>query len=590
MNKNKSKKQDELARLVQDRYQIALDFTKEFQDSAKTFVEDYNAGELPRQYANDGVDRRYEIPIPLIFTNHESMMSSLFDRPPGVIFTGRKSEDEDGQQIVEAMFNYINDKVKLPFKMNQAAWWFILIGQASVHGHYLYDYEVVPVLDDNGEPMIDETGQEITRNKPIYDDPDLTVSDPYKEVYSPESQFTYEADEIPYTVSYTDMEVEQVYRVFGKKVDADTELDVDDKGTKSVKDDCKRARVYFYKGTIPEKYKGLVENWVSGKPFFIASTKTTVLSTETNDINDKNMRMIKWFGAPNSFFGFGIGKLLKPFQIEKTIRRGQQRRYADIAAFPKIAAKDDNKFDVKAMKDPRDQSVLLYEESMPQYLQAPNLGDAVNFMDRAADEDAQRASGLMDISAGAQQSQTVKTATGQQIFAEASDRRMRRAKQLFNEFYRATVIMLLKLAQENWTTEKIVNIKDEDGTTQELVLSAETVQDIDFDTDIDIDFEGVSVNKDVLRAQAIELFNMIVGLPFADQEAVFKDLMRDGFGKKNPDRYIKNDEEMMQEQQQGMSGGMSDGSQPMPDAPGQQPTGGQVPSDPTSVMANAQNV
>jgi hypothetical protein len=169
----------------------------------------------------------------------------------------------------------------------------------------------------------------------------------------------------------------------------------------------------------------------------------------------------------------------------------------------------------------------------------PDLSNVLLVGEQKADEDAQKASGMMDISQGSQQSATVKTATGQAIFAEASEKRIRYAKANFMRFYRDVVVKLLKLCQIYWSEEKVISITDDNGENIEVHLTSADLKDIDFDTDIKIDPDSLTVNKDVLRSQAIELYNMIKDDPLVERKEVFKDLIQDGFNKRNPDKYIK---------------------------------------------------
>lgn len=145
---------------------------------------------------------------------------------------------------------------------------------------------------------------------------------------------------------------------------------------------------------------------------------------------------------------------------------------------------------------------------------------------------------MLDLAGGSQSSITDK-ATGQAIFAEASERRMRQAKRKYIEWYEQVVIMLLKLAQENWSEEKIVNITDEEGKDEAVAVSSADLKDIDFDTDIHIDGESATYNRDVLRQQAIELYNITKDDPIVNRKAIFSDVVQDGFSKSNPERYIQ---------------------------------------------------
>lgn len=528
--------------LLKSRFQVAKKFTQDFHKEVKRCVEDYKADnvDLAELMSVDYVEiaeKRYQFIAPLIFTNHEAMLASMFDRPPDLLIKGRGQDDEEKKNKINAAYEYLVDKLNLEGFMNEAAWWFILTGFASAHLTYKQDVSEVPVIDEmTGEPVIDVmTNTSSMRKVYDYDDPEVKVGDPLKEFYSPESLFSVDAKQVPFYLRTELMDPEEVKQIWKKKVEPDSTLEVaKNEGEKFT--DLKRVMVYFYYGTIPAENKGEVQEWEYGKEYYVVFTEKEILFKDKYP--DKMCRLLKWYGPPNEFFGFGVAKILRAFQREKSIRRGQQIRYADVAAFPKLAMKQDKKIDIKAWQDPRENTVAMYEDEPPQYVTPPDLSNVLTLTEQSAEKDAQQASGMMDLSQGSQQS-TVKTATGQTIFAEASERRMRLAKKKFSSFYRSVVIGLLKLAQEHWEESKLVSITDDQGNTQQLEVSRQDLQDIDMDTDIDIDVESLSINKDVLRQQAIELYNITKDDPLIERREVFKDLIRTGFSKNDPERYIK---------------------------------------------------
>ncbi len=181
----------------------------------------------------------------------------------------------------------------------------------------------------------------------------------------------------------------------------------------------------------------------------------------------------------------------------------------------------------------------MYETEPPALLQPGNLAEVVTASEQAADRDAQQAFGLMDLSQGTQNTTTVDTATGQTIFAEAAERRVRMAKKTFMRFYKEIVIMLLKLAQQNWEETKMVSITDDDGQDTLESVSREDLADVDFDHDIEIDTESTSVNKDLVREQYIALYDKVKDDPLINRRPVFQDMVRYGFDVKSPERYMK---------------------------------------------------
>lgn len=541
----------ELLELLKYRFSVAENYTKPFQEEVKKCLEDYSIDTNDSEITDLtlSVNKRYEFKIPYIFATHESMMASMFDRIPDLIFKGRGKLDKYKQQKVEAAYEYLKDVSNLESFMNDSAWWFILTGFASAHAAFISETEEVPLLDENGEQMLDENNEPIMRTEYKFNDPVVSSGNPEKEYYSPESQFSYKADKVPYYFKTQLMEVEDIKNTYDVEVDADSSIDEKDDDSK--RDDSKRAKVYMYYGTIPSDNKDDIEGWEYGSIYYVVYVANKIVYKQK--ITEKPCRLLKWHGAPTKFFGFGIGKSLRAFQKELSIRRGQQIRYGDIAAFPKIAMEEQSTTDPKALLDPRENVVLLYKEKPPTYLTAPDLSNTLVITEEKAREDAQFVSGMLDLAKGGQSS-VVKTATGQSIFAEAAEKRMRQAKRKFGLYYREVVVLLLKLAQEHWDEEKVMAITDEDGQDVEVTFTKEDFADINFDTDIDIDIESISVNKDALRAQATELYDRTKDDPNVDGKAMFKKVLREGFDEKNPDNYV-NDEQEAQDKLLSSAGG-----------------------------------
>jgi hypothetical protein len=335
------------------------------------------------------------------------------------------------------------------------------------------------------------------------------------------------------------MTIDEIKKTYGVDVEPDTELNIKGHNTKEeTKDDIKRATVYFYVGSLPESIKSEVKDWDAGADFMVIYTEKKTLYNERQQ--EKLCKLAKWYGHPNSFFGFGFGKIGRQFQKEKSIRRGQEVRLADVAAYPKWAIKNDgaNKIDPNKLIDPRENIVIPYETDPPLILAPGDLSKVVTAAAQEADQDAQQAFGLLDISQGSQNATVVKTATGQSIFADAAERRVKMAKNNFMKFYQAVVVMLLKLCQANWDEQKLVTITDENGQEQEVQISREDLQGIDFDKDIEINPESASANKDVVRQQYISLYDKVKDDPLIDRKNVFKDMVRYGFDIRSPDRYL----------------------------------------------------
>lgn len=535
--------------LLNLRKELASKFTDDFHKRVKRDIKVYNADQ-PSVLDSLNIDlvdvpnKRYQFTIPLVFTNHESMMASMFDRLPELMFGKGGVNDEVKARKVRAAYEYIKEKLDLEMILTDVAWWFVLSGFASAHNSYQVISKDVPIYDELGEPVVGMDGEIQTRTEYEYDDPIVEVGDPLKESWSPESEFSFDAKKVPYYIRTKKLTPAEIKEKYDKEVDADTTIESVEDVKDSVKSDVERTACHFYAGTLPKDVSGQVKGWTADKIYYIVFTAKEVLYKKSLEehikINESLCRIVKWYGTPTDFFGFGLGKLLSPFQREKSIRRGQMIRYADVAAYPKILVEQSSKIDDSALNDPRENRVLLYQDQKPEYLQPPQISQIVGDTNNLADQDAQQASGLMDISNGSQSSSTVKTATGQSIFADAAEKRVRKAKKILMKWYKSEVILLLKLCQANWQSDKLVDITDEKtGKTYEESVGSQDLLDIDFDKDIEIDPESVSINKDVLRAQAIELYNMTKDDPIVDRKEVVKHVYQNGFNVKDPERFIK---------------------------------------------------
>lgn len=592
--------------LLHQRRQTAEKFTKDYQDRVKTDLKFYKA-DPPTALDTlnvdlvESVNRRYMFNIPLLFTNHESMMSSMFDRVPDLLFNQRGEDDLEKEQKVIAAYEYLKDKLDLETFMTNAAWWYLLTGFVTAHVGYTKKTAEKPQLDESGQQILDVEGRPQTFTEYEYDDPTLEVGDPDKEYFSPESQFRIDGGLVPYYIKKRELSPDEIKRIYGKDVKADTviEFAVDSDESKGTKKDIDRTKTWFYYGTLPKDVSGEVKGWEADRNFMAVFTTETILYKSPMQLNDKQCRLLKWHGAPNEFFGFGLGKLLRPFQREKSIRRGQQVRYADVAAYPKLLLPGDVEIDKKTIRDPRENLILTYNSdgNKPEYLAPPNLNQVVGEANNLADQDAQQVSGLMDISTGAQQSRTVDTATGQTIFADAAERRVRFAKKRFMKFYREVVILLLKMCQANWETDKLVNITDKDGKSMRTSVNSADLSDIDFDLDVDVDIDTISVNKDVIREQAIAMYNVAKDDPMANRKELLKNAMMTGFDKRDPERFIQEPvadpgttliNPQTGEQFVIDEGGNLTTPQTMNELP--TPQGGGVPTSPAGMMGATQNV
>lgn len=543
-----------LLSILQKRYDIAKKFTKEnYIKQAKRAVYDYNAKdeysqlEENTQYNRHNIDvnSRYEMVIPVVFNNTEAMKASLFERLPDLVLKGRGEDDSQKQKIVNAAYEYLKDKLNLYDVAMQAGHWYVLTGFTSVYNYFESRGKEVPIMDEMGQPIIGEDGEPIMEVKYIQNDPMVEVLDYEKVYFAPDSQFDYRAENVPYYYVDKLMTPEEVQLTYGVEVDPDTSLETygeDDSESKNKdrEDDKDRVLVHFYCGELPFSNSEELEEYnIDYNPdstYLLIYTSDKILHAAEKE--DMRLNLAKFYGQPNEFFGFGFGKIGRTFQIEKSIRRGQQMRLADVAAYPKWAIPQDVEVSDKDLLDPRANVVLRYRgDKAPSILQPGNLAEVVNIASQEAEKDSQQAFGLLDLATGSQQS-TVDTATGQTIFAEAAQRRVAFYKKKFMFFYREMVISLLKLCQQYWDEDKIISIMGEDGQEEQVVLNRESLKDVDFDRDVDIDMETTSVNRDVIRQQWIALYDRTKGDPLVDRQKIVIEMMQNSFGIKNAKQFV----------------------------------------------------
>lgn len=533
-------------------FSISKAFTKPFHDQVKESVRSYEAD--PMVQKNGVHDKhvvargRYDITIPYIFATHESMLAALFEKLPDIIITGRSSENLNQANILKALYDYIMDICDLDEFMSSSIWWFVLSGMAISHAEYKIEQSgEAPQLDNMGQPMLDDMGQPISIPTYKYHDPIVRVENLLKVYFSPDSEFSISGDKIPFLFTESLMETDEVKATWGAEVEADEKIDVDSVDDKEG-NQLQRACIKRFYGRIPSKYaeelKQYELEWQYGQEYQIIFCKEKILHAEEKE---KPQRFVKLFGALHKFFGYGIGKTLKPFQDDMSIRRSQVLRYADMYAFPWLLVDSDGKYDQKAISDYRKKEPLVYKEKEPKYLVPPALPDSILKADEAARSDAQFVSGTLDQSKGAQETNTVKTATGQQLFAQGQDRRINKMRKSIAKYYREVVIQLFKLCRDNWDGHKDLTYIDEDGNEQPIAISPEDLQNIDFDTDIDFNLDSVSVNKDILSQRWISLLEKVPTLPYADGRKIYQKALRESFMIPNPENYTKDDQTMMSE-------------------------------------------
>lgn len=534
--------------LLKSRLEDAKKWTTEnFIDDSEKSLKDYNFARDYSEFQVSDTDklmyaanRRYNQVLPVIFSFTEALKAAVFDRHFSVIIKKRGKDDSEKEKTIKAAHQYLVDKLKLYKFQEDAFEIFALLGHVSAHVGFKNEYYEEPYINElTGEPELDENGQPIMIPVYTYNDPVVDLNKYNKTFYSPDSEFLgNDGEGIPYYFVQMEMTKEQVMKLYKKEVEPDIEMEgSEDKDGKN-----KKCGIYYYIGTIPDEYKGKVKNWSPDKKYYIVMNSKTILAK--GDVSN-NCAVGKYFGTSTSFFGFGFGKVGRYFQLEKSIRRGQQTRLMDLAAYPKWFIKNDgqNHNDLRALADPRALPYVTYKEVKPELSDAPQINQGVIQLEEAAARDAQQAFGVLDIVGGGQDSSTTPdTATGQSIFADAVNKRIKMAKEKFGAFYLQVVINLLKEAQANWDESKMVEITDDDGNLEELELTKESLANIDFDKDLQIELETATSNKDLMKSQNIELYNTMKDDPLVNRAELIKKLMRENYGIDDPEKFLTNPE------------------------------------------------
>jgi len=335
------------------------------------------------------------------------------------------------------------------------------------------------------------------------------------------------------------MDPDEAAHIYGQEIESNAEVELADTGKKQgERQDLKRCELQFYCGQLPSKIDDwsnhFDEPWEYGKDYYVVLTSKKIIHVEERR---KSSKYARYFNVPTEFFGYGIGKTLRDIQKEISLRKGQKIRYADLHSFPWLAVDASTKVDQNALMDVQKRKPLIYVEKKPEYIIPPNMSDALIKIDEEDRSDAQFISGMLDLSKGAQQTTTVKTATGQQLFAQSQDKRLQKARKVIAKYFREVVIEIMKQAIENWEDEKTISYYD-DEQQMDMVINKEMLQDVDLDSDVDFSLDSASVNQDIISQRWLSLFEQAKSVPeVADLPAVWKKTMREAFKVSNPENY-----------------------------------------------------
>ncbi len=462
-----------------------------------------------------------------------------------------------------------------------------------------------------GQPVIDPTtGQPQMETKtemlevPIIDNPQAEVEDPFKIFFSPETKFamTLPYEKCPYYFKEMTLSVDEIKARFGITVDPQETLQIDDlpydeqklkniQDPDIIKDDMKRSTVYEYYGVLPEwackdmkpsdgteddetqedpkeeatetpaqeaseeQAEGETDatgGWSYDKDYHIFFTMNRELLVEESPYDVKPLKVLGNYGFANRFWRFGDSKHLMPLIQELEFYRTQILRHTRKMANPKPLIPTSANIDENAFLDPRSGRPVKFDgPTPPTYLQPGVLGREVGEGINEVRQDLEKQSGSFDLASGTPNS-TVKTPKGIEVYSNASDKNTERKRKKIAKFIRELLIFQFQQVGQNWKPEdgKILSITGQDQNQQNISVDQEVLSAINGINEmwsLDIETESLSVNKAMMKQDALDLFALGAQHPDVfNKDELAKDLLQNGYGKKDADRYLLNAQQKAQ--------------------------------------------
>jgi hypothetical protein len=535
---------DELHLLANNRLSISRKFAKEYQKQVKKWLDDYNIDSLDELR---DADTNNLMQIPYIFATIESQLPSVFENTPELLFKKRGRKDKDFTDFANSVWHYLQDKLHIKEKIENAGFNFLALGQSS--SRWGWRLETEEVEEEVEEPLFDGGEQIGTQpiirkiEVPIVNEPYLKIHQHNRIYFSPESYFTVfdEENEIPYIITEELMTPDQVEEVYGVKVEESSYLDTADFNDEAKdmsdeeKGDLQRINVYEYFGVLP-KDKAKDSKWRSSKVYQFAFCQSKMLE-KPKPIQNKPIALLGNYGTFNKFFRFGEPKVMRELEQDISVGRSTIADYRDKIA-TKIAIESTTEVDEFNLRSPKKLAIVRYTgNNPPTYMKPPSIPDAVIEALNMSKADAQMVSAQMDISRGSTQS-IVDTATGQKIFESANERRINRKRQKIGDFIKINGINLLKLCGENWDEEKFSQITDiplEEIVEKQFIQKLATIDDL---YNVEIDIADVVSNKAATSAQAIALYRETKNDPLVNRREVLRNALEIGFEERDYERYL----------------------------------------------------
>lgn len=549
--------------LLKARLAVAKAFCKKPHTAMKRYMKEYEIDDW-----SDATEVRDKIRIGYIFRRTESDMPAIFDDQPDLFFKGKQEVWQQLQSSFETIYDWLWDRQSLEEVVEDAALYFKVTGMGFVSSPWVTknkkvkEMQMVPQTDETGNSILDIEGQplmveqEVEYEVPTVDNPMSKVEDPFKLFFSPETIFSpvLDYEHCPYYFKERVITVDEVEARYGKRVDStealhleDSELNIEiESELKDHKDDIKRVTIYEYYGCLPkwaveEKEDG--EAWRYDKDYHIIMTGSEELLFEESPYEIKPCKILGNYGFANKFWKFGDAKHLLPLVQELEQYRSKILGHTRKSANPKVLDDVNSNTDQKALRDPRSGVIVKFTGTAPSYLTPPPLSPEVRQGIDLVRTDLEKQSGTFDLASGSGQSQ-VKSPRGIQVFSEAAEKNIRRQRKKVARFIRELVLFQFKQLATNWSPDDpmAVEVLGEDTEVNAKVL--QVLGDENIVSKLDIEVESLSVNRVQDKQDALELFDAAIEHPeLFNITEIAKDLLQNGYKKKDADRYLISEQE-----------------------------------------------
>lgn len=586
VNTQESSNGDRLG-VLKARLEISKKWAEQPHKAFKKWIKEYEIDDL-----GNTDEIRDKVRIGYIFRRSESDLPAIFDDQPDLFFKGR-GDKKILEPLIQGLYEWLWDVQNLEEIIEDAAAYFVLIGMGFVKSPYVTKNKKVkemqpqPMMDEMGQPLLDQAGQPLTHDVEveyevsIVDQPEAYAPNPFNLFFSPETIFSplMDAKHCPYYFEKHTMTVEEVEARFGKQVDSDESLHIDDDEdtneeienyikTDAQKDDLKRVTVWEYYGILPKELASGItgaSEWEYDKEYHVWFTSKEELLSEECPYDSKPLFMLGNYGLANKFWKFGEAKHLMPLVQELQMYRSQVLRHTRKMANPKALIPEDANVDEKMFRDPREGVVVKYNPGVsgakPEYLQPSNLGGEVQAGIQEVRSDLEKTSGTFELASGSGESQ-VRTPRGIATFSEAADKNIRRKRKKVARLIRQLIIFQFKQIAANWQPDGTHTIDVvASGNPEEVPVAAEVLAvlgDPAILSRIDVEVESLSVNRVQMKQDALDLLDTALNSEaqypgLLNLEEIWKDVLQNAFNKRDGDKYLNPPEvrqQMLQQQAQ----------------------------------------